>query len=190
MHLGIVLGGIENRGHWLWPSRSYGFICFYTDLGRPRGVMYIPKCFCIIVAGTICPPQWMISHLQTTHDYKYGYDIMLSVMNSQYIFGEFLARWLTSARAYRIGGRKLCPSVCLYVKRYLLLQFCTDYNQTWINMIWAVAAKTLLSQIFHNWRRIEVNCVYISHCKWYRTSAGMPACIPNRRCCAGQCAGQ
>ena len=101
-----------------------------------------------------------------------------------------LARWLTSARAYRIGGRKLCPSVCLYVKRYLLLQFCTDYNQTWINMIWAVAAKTLLSQIFHNWRRIEVNCVYISHCKWYRTSAGMPACIPNRRCCAGQCAGQ
>ena len=102
----------------------------------------------------------------------------------------FLARWLTSARAYRIGGRKLCPSVCLYVKRYLLLQFCTDYNQTWINMIWAVAAKTLLSQIFHNWRRIEVNCVYISHCKWYRTSAGMPACIPNRRCCAGQCAGQ
>ena len=103
---------------------------------------------------------------------------------------SFLARWLTSARAYRIGGRKLCPSVCLYVKRYLLLQFCTDYNQTWINMIWAVAAKTLLSQIFHNWRRIEVNCVYISHCKWYRTSAGMPACIPNRRCCAGQCAGQ
>ena len=103
---------------------------------------------------------------------------------------DFLARWLTSARAYRIGGRKLCPSVCLYVKRYLLLQFCTDYNQTWINMIWAVAAKTLLSQIFHNWRRIEVNCVYISHCKWYRTSAGMPACIPNRRCCAGQCAGQ
>ena len=103
---------------------------------------------------------------------------------------RFLARWLTSARAYRIGGRKLCPSVCLYVKRYLLLQFCTDYNQTWINMIWAVAAKTLLSQIFHNWRRIEVNCVYISHCKWYRTSAGMPACIPNRRCCAGQCAGQ
>ena len=102
----------------------------------------------------------------------------------------FLARWLTSARAYRIGGRKLCPSVCLYVKRYLLLQFCTDYNQTWINMIWAVAAKTLLSQFFHNWRRIEVNCVYISHCKWYRTSAGMPACIPNRRCCAGQCAGQ
>ena len=102
----------------------------------------------------------------------------------------FLARWLTLARAYRIGGRKLCPSVCLYVKRYLLLQFCTDYNQTWINMIWAVAAKTLLSQIFHNWRRIEVNCVYISHCKWYRTSAGMPACIPNRRCCAGQCAGQ
>ena len=106
------------------------------------------------------------------------------------IFRYFLARWLTSARAYRIGGRKLCPSVCLYVKRYLLLQFCTDYNQTWINMIWAVAAKTLLSQIFHNWRRIEVNCVYISHCKWYRTSAGMPACIPNRRCCAGQCAGQ
>ena len=105
-------------------------------------------------------------------------------------FKHFLARWLTSARAYRIGGRKLCPSVCLYVKRYLLLQFCTDYNQTWINMIWAVAAKTLLSQIFHNWRRIEVNCVYISHCKWYRTSAGMPACIPNRRCCAGQCAGQ
>ena len=103
---------------------------------------------------------------------------------------NFLARWLTSARAYRIGGRKLCPSVCLYVKRYLLLQFCTDYNQTWINMIWAVAAKTLLSQIFHNWRRVEVNCVYISHCKWYRTSAGMPACIPNRRCCAGQCAGQ
>ena len=103
---------------------------------------------------------------------------------------QFLARWLTSARAYRIGGRKLCPSVCLYVKRYLLLQFCTDYNQTWINMIWAVAAKTLLSQFFHNWRRIEVNCVYISHCKWYRTSAGMPACIPNRRCCAGQCAGQ
>ena len=106
------------------------------------------------------------------------------------LFFFFLARWLTSARAYRIGGRKLCPSVCLYVKRYLLLQFCTDYNQTWINMIWAVAAKTLLSQIFHNWRRIEVNCVYISHCKWYRTSAGMPACIPNRRCCAGQCAGQ
>ena len=106
------------------------------------------------------------------------------------VFNPFLARWLTSARAYRIGGRKLCPSVCLYVKRYLFLQFCTDYNQTWINMIWAVAAKTLLSQIFHNWRRIEVNCVYISHCKWYRTSAGMPACIPNRRCCAGQCAGQ
>ena len=73
---------------------------------------------------------------------------------------------------------------------YLLLQFCTDYNQTWINMIWAGAAKTLLSQIFHKWRRIEVNCVYISHCKWYRTSAGMPACIPNRRYCAGQCAGQ
>ena len=107
-----------------------------------------------------------------------------------FLISLFLARWLTSARAYRIGGRKLCPSVCLYVKRYLLLQFCTDYNQTWINMIWAVAAKTLLSQIFHNWRRIEVNCVYISHCKWYRTSAGMPACIPNRRCCAGQCAGQ
>ena len=76
----------------------------------------------------------------------------------------FLSRWLTSARAYRIGGRKLCPSVCLYVKRYLLLQFCTDYNQTWINMIWAVAAKTLLCQIFHKWRKIEVNCVYISRC--------------------------
>ena len=77
---------------------------------------------------------------------------------------SFLARWLTSARTYRIGGRKLCPSVCLYVKRYLLLQFCTDYNQTWINMIWAVAAKTLLCQIFHKWRKIEVNCVYISRC--------------------------
>ena len=77
---------------------------------------------------------------------------------------SFLARWLTSARAYRIGGRKLCPSVCLYVKRYLLLQFCTDYNQAWINMIWAVAAKTLLCQIFHKWRKIEVNCVYISRC--------------------------
>ena len=113
-----------------------------------------------------------------------------SIKNKVDSLRDFLARWLTSARAYRIGGRKLCPSVCLYVKRYLLLQFCTDYNQTWINMIWAVAAKTLLSQIFHNWRRIEVNCVYISHCKWYRTSAGMPACIPNRRCCAGQCAGQ
>ena len=113
--------------------------------------------------------------------------LMMQYMGTRWLL---LARWLTSARAYRIGGRKLCPSVCLYVKRYLLLQFCTDYNQTWINMIWAVAAKTLLSQIFHNWRRIEVNCVYISHCKWYRTSAGMPACIPNRRCCAGQCAGQ
>ena len=77
---------------------------------------------------------------------------------------SFLARWLTSARAYRICVRKLCPSVCLYVKRYLLLQFCTDYNQTWINMIWAVAAKTLLSHIFHKWRKIEVNCVYISLC--------------------------
>ena len=87
-----------------------------------------------------------------------------------------LARWLTSARAYRIGGRKLCPSVCLYVKRYLLLQFCTDYNQTWINMIWAVAAKTLLSQIFHKWRKIEVNCVYISRCAQlvsYFWNAGM-----------------
>ena len=101
-----------------------------------------------------------------------------------------LARWLTSARAYRIGGRKLCPSVCLYVKRYLLLQFCTDYNQTWINMIWAVAAKTLLSQIFHKWRKIEVNCVYISRCAQlvsYFWNAGMHT---NRRYCAGQCAGQ
>ena len=89
---------------------------------------------------------------------------------------RFLARWLTSARAYRIGGRKVCPSVCLYVKRYLLLQFCTDYNQTWINMIWAVAAKTLLSQIFHKWRKIEVNCVYISRCAQlvsYFWNAGM-----------------
>ena len=89
---------------------------------------------------------------------------------------EFLARWLTSARAYRIGGRKLCPSVCLYVKRYLLLQFCTDYNQTWINMIWAVAAKTLLCQIFHKRRKIEVNCVYISRCAQlvsYFWNAGM-----------------
>ena len=88
----------------------------------------------------------------------------------------FLARWLTSARAYRIGGQKLCPSVCLYVKRYLLLQFCTDYNQTWINMMWAVAAKTLLSQIFHKWRKIEVNCVYISRCAQlvsYFWNAGM-----------------
>ena len=87
-----------------------------------------------------------------------------------------LARWLTSARAYEIGERKLCPSVCLYVKRYLLLQFCTDYNQTWINMIWAVAAKTLLSQIFHKWRKIEVNCVYISRCAQlvsYFWNAGM-----------------
>ena len=91
-------------------------------------------------------------------------------------YTPFLARWLTSARAYRIGGRKLCPSVCLYVKRYLLLQFCTDYNQTWINMIWAVAAKTLLSQIFHKWRKIEVNCVYISRCAQlvsYFWNAGM-----------------
>ena len=88
----------------------------------------------------------------------------------------FLARWLTSARAYQIGERKLCPSVCLYVKRYLLLQFCTNYNQTWINMIWAVAAKTLLSQIFHKWRKIEVNCVYISRCAQlvsYFWNAGM-----------------
>ena len=92
------------------------------------------------------------------------------------IASSFLARWLTSARAYRIGGRKLCPSVCLYVKRYLLLQFCTDYNQTWINMIWAVASKTLLSQIFHKWRKIEVNCVYISRCAQlvsYFWNAGM-----------------
>ena len=89
---------------------------------------------------------------------------------------HFLARWLTSARAYRIGGRKLCPSVCLYVKRYLLLQFCTDYNQTWINMIGAEAAKTWLSQIFHKWRQIEVNCVYISRCAQlvsYFWNAGM-----------------
>ena len=94
----------------------------------------------------------------------------------KYYRSRFLARWLTSARAYRIGGRKLCPSVCLYVKRYLLLQFCTDYNQTWINMIWAVAAKTLLSQIFHKWRKIEVNCVYISRCAQlvsYFWNAGM-----------------
>ena len=96
--------------------------------------------------------------------------------NSRNLFSIFLARWLTSARAYRIGGRKLCPSVCLYVKRYLLLQFCTDYNQTWINMIWAVAAKTWLSQIFHKWRKIEVNCVYISRCAQlvsYFWNAGM-----------------
>ena len=96
--------------------------------------------------------------------------------NTSWYDKTLLARWLTSARAYRIGGRKLCPSVCLYVKRYLLLQFCTDYNQTWINMIWAVAAKTLLSQIFHKWRKIEVNCVYVSRCAQlvsYFWNAGM-----------------
>ena len=69
----------------------------------------------------------------------------------------------------------VCPSVYVCMSNiYLLLQFCTDYNQTWINMIWAVAAKTLLCQIFHKWHRIKVNCVYISRCNWYCTS-GMPA---------------
>ena len=92
-----------------------------------------------------------------------------------YRWVTFLARWRQSARAFRIGGRKLCPSVCLYVKRYLLLQFCIDYNQTWIYMIWAVAAKTWLSQIFHKWRWIEVNRVYISRCGWLYPTSGMPA---------------
>ena len=146
------------------------------------------------MAAILSQPQCVkFAHLILVQE-KVNTNQKVSVLSWNYQWRLFcevlLARWLTSARAYRIGGRKLCPSVCLYVKRYLLLQFCTDYNQTWINMIWAVAAKTLLSQIFHNWRRIEVNCVYISHCKWYRTSAGMPACKPNRRCCAGQCAGQ
>ena len=86
---------------------------------------------------------------------------------------------------------KLCLSVCvMYVKHISPPSILHDYNQTWINMIWAGAAKTLLSQIFQKWRIIEVNCVYSSHCKQYRTSAGMPACITNRRYCAGQCAGQ
>ena len=104
--------------------------------------------------------------------------VLITAYNHHYYYyhHSLLARWLTSARAYRIGGRKLCPSVCLYVKRYLLLQFCTDYNQTWINMIWAVAAKTWLCQIFHKWRKIEVNCVYISRCAQlvsYFWNAGM-----------------
>ena len=69
----------------------------------------------------------------------------------------------------------VCPSVYVCMSNiYLLLQFCTDYNQTWINMIWAVTAKTLLCPIFHKWHRIKVNCVYISRCNWYCTS-GMPA---------------
>ena len=58
-------------------------------------------------------------------------------------------------------------------------------NQTWISMICAVAAKTLLCQIFHKWRRIEVNCVLISRSNWYPAS-GTLACLPNRRYCAGQ----
>ena len=78
-----------------------------------------------------------------------------------------LARWLTSQPGYSIGCAKsvsLRLSACLYVQCYLPLQFCTDYNQTLINMIWVVATETLLSQIFHRWRRIEVNCIYISRC--------------------------
>ena len=49
---------------------------------------------------------------------------------TKYFELTFLARWLTSARLIEW----VCEdaSVCaMYVKRYLLLQYCTDYNQTW-----------------------------------------------------------
>ena len=63
IHLGILMLRMKNRGHWPWPSRSFGHfssefqerhstLLLYTDLGRPR---------------TVTCPIWEIKRLVMYH---------------------------------------------------------------------------------------------------------------------------